>query len=470
MMNIYKSSAAQVVFMAFLLGMAVTFCKNGNPDPAQLPMNSMRDSLLMYKTYTPEPTDLIISRADYKKKLYGFWLAECIANWTGLITEMDKLGGDGKDGKGAGFYTRADWGKADQPNIWGSNRYSKTIDFIFADQDSIWGADDDTDIEYIYQNLLYADKTSILTGEQIRDGWMRHIKKEEENFLWVSNQTAFDLMQKGLVPPETSSPDVNPNYEMIDAQLTTEIFGFFAPSRPDIALKMANLPIRTVARENAQWISEFNVIMYSLAPLADPSRSMKENLIWMASEARKRLPESSYAVKMYDFVKAHYVSGAPWEEARDALYEKYQVRQEDGYEWATKEKACHGCFAAGINFGASIVSLLYGGGDLKETIKIGALSGWDSDNPTATWGGLLGFMLGKEGVEKAFGHKFAEKFNIHRTRIGFPNNGIDTFDHMAEMGIYVTDRVVQEQMGGGIDLTANVWYLPIHKLQIVPGE
>ncbi len=470
MMNIYKSSATLVVFMAFLLGMAVTSCKNGNPDHAQHPKNTWRDSLLTYKTYTPEPTDLIISRADYKNKLYGFWLAECIANWTGLITEMDKLGGDGKDGKGAGFYTRADWGKADQPNIWGSNRYSKTIDFIFAEQDSIWGADDDTDIEYIYQNLLYADKTSILTGEQIRDGWMRHIKKEEENFLWVSNQTAYDLMQKGLVPPETSSPDVNPNYEMIDAQLTTEIFGFFAPTRPDIALKMANLPIRTVARENAQWISEFNVIMYSLAPLADPSRSMKENLIWMASEARKRLPETSYAAKMYDFVKAHYASGATWEEARDALYEKYQVRQEDGYEWATKEKECHGCFAAGINFGASIVSLLYGGGDLKETIKIGALSGWDSDNPTATWGGLLGFMLGKEGVEKAFGHKFAEKFNIHRTRIGFPNNGIDTFDHMAEMGIYVTDRVVQEQMGGGIDLTTNVWYVPVHKLQIVPGE
>ena len=51
---------------------------------------------------------------------------------------------------------------------------------------------------------------------------------------------------------------------------------------------------------------------------------------------------------------------------------------------------------------ASLVSLFYGEGDLKETIKIGVLSGWDSDNPTATWGGLLGFMYGKEGVEKTF--------------------------------------------------------------------
>jgi len=428
----------------------------------------MMDSLLTYKTYSADSSDLVISRKEFKDKLYGFWLAQCIANWTGLVTEMDKIG-IAKDGKGGGFYTREDWGKPDQPNLWGSNTYSKNIDFLFAAEDSIWGADDDTDIEYIYQNLLYDNRTSILTGEQIRDGWLKHIKHEEENFLWVSNQTALNLMLDGMVPPKTSDPVYNTDYDMIDAQLTTEIFGFLAPGRPDIALKMSRLPIQTVARENAQWISEFNVIMYALAPLADGNRSMKENLSWMASEARKRLPSDSYSAKMFDFVKAQYESGATWEEARDALHQKYQIRQEDGYEWATKDRVCNGCFAAGINFGASIVSLLYGEGDLKETIKIGALCGWDSDNPTATWGGLLGFMLGKEGVEKAFNRKFSEKFNIHRTRVGFPNDGIDDFNSMAEKGIYVIDRVVQEEMSGGIDLAKDVWQIPKIEVNIEPG-
>ena len=214
----------------------------------------------------------------------------------------------------------------------------------------------------------------MLSGEQIREGWLRHIKKEEENFLWVSNQTALNLMYEGVLPPMTSDPGKNPDYEMIDAQLTTEIFGFFAPTRPDVALKMAHLPIQTVARKNAEWISEFYVIMYSLAPIADENKSMKENLMWMAAEARKRLPNDSYSAKMYDFVLDEYQTGATWEEARDALHEKYQIRQEDGYPWATKDAICNGCFAAGINFGASIVSLLYGEGDIKETIKIGALA------------------------------------------------------------------------------------------------
>ena len=68
---------------------------------------------------------------------------------------------------------------------------------------------------------------------------------------------------------------------------------------------------------------------------------------------------------------------------------------------------------SGINFGASLVSLFYGNGDLLETIKIGTLAGWDSDNPTATWGGMLGFILGNEGVEKEFDRTFSSVFHIH---------------------------------------------------------
>jgi len=456
--------------LAFLCLLLIFSCKDNNKKDIKLSSELMKDSILVYDQYTPKSTDLVISRIEYKDKLYGFWLGQCIANWTGLITEMDKIGIPTADGKGEGFYTREDWGGPDQSNLWGSNNYSNTIDFLFAKQDSIWGADDDTDIEYIYQELLYKNKTTLLTGEMIKEGWLTHIKKEEENFLWVSNQQAFDLMEKGMVPPATGDSLNNPHYEMIDAQLTTEIFGFLAPTRPDIALKMANLPIRNVARANAEWISEFNVIMYALAPMADQDKTIQENLNWMAKEARKRLPNDSYAAKMYDFVSQEYNSGATWEEARDALHERYQIRQEDGYLWATKDESCNGCFAAGINFGASIVSLLYGEGDIKETIKIGALCGWDSDNPTATWGGLLGFMLGRQGVEDAFGQKFAEKFNIHRTRTGFPNNGIDNFNAMAQKGIYIIDRVVQEQMHGGIDLEKNAWYMPKIPLKIMPGS
>ena len=91
------------------------------------------------------------------------------------------------------------------------------------------------------------------------------------------------------------------------------------------------------------------------------------------------------------------------------------------------------------NFAASIISLFAGEGDLKETIKIASLMGWDSDNPTATWGGLIGFMIGQDEVEKAFNREFSEEYNIHRTRQNFPN-GIDDFTNMANIGVFITDR------------------------------
>jgi len=94
-------------------------------------------------------------------------------------------------------------------------------------------------------------------------------------------------------------------------------------------------------------------------------------------------------------------------------------------------------------------------------IKIGTLAGWDSDNPTATWGGLLGFMSGKDGIERAFSKEFSNRFNIHRTRVGFANDGIDTFENMAQKGIWIIDRVVQEEMKGGVDLKNNLWYIPM---------
>jgi len=418
-----------------------------------------------------------ISRSEYRDSLYGFWLGQCIANWTGLVTEMDKIGNIGTL-KTGDFYTRNDWGKADQPSIWGQgipSDLSKTIDFVLVGPDDIWGSDDDTDIEYIYQDLLKHSASVILSPEQIRDGWLKHIYSSSEptpfgkdpegnyeNYLWVSNQKAYDLMQAGTLPPLSGSKSLNEHYDMIDAQLTTEVFGFFAPVRQDVALTLSDLPIRAVADKEAADIAKFYVTIYSLASLVDKSQPAKDQVLWMAEQARKNLPDGQYPAAMYDFVKNLYLANTPWEKTRDAIYQRYQVEQMDGYTITARNLYCNGCFAAGINFAASLVSLFYGEGDLKETIKIGALTGWDSDNPTATWGGLLGFMYGKEKIEAAFNQQFSNRFNIHRTRKNFPNNGIDTFENMAQTGVDIVDKVVVQLMGGSIDTKNDTWVIPVN--------
>ena len=55
--------------------------------------------------------NFVINKKEYKDKLEGFWLGQSIANWTGIITEMDKIGIP-TNGKGEGFYTRKNWAES----------------------------------------------------------------------------------------------------------------------------------------------------------------------------------------------------------------------------------------------------------------------------------------------------------------------------------------------------------------------
>ena len=444
----FKKMLRNRVILFVLLGISFWSCSKQAKDQSEVANDAGKS--------------LVVNRAHYLDKLSGFWLGQCIANWSGLVTEMDKIGDIGEIRTGP-FYTRNDWGQPDQPSIWGEgvpSELSATIDYVLIYEDSIWGADDDTDIEYMYQELLLEHKATRLSPQQIRDGWLKHIRLEEENYLWVANQKAFDLMVDGMLPPKTGHPDYNEHYRMIDAQLTTEIFGLYAPGRPEQALKMAKLPIMTVSREDAQFIAEFYVILYSLAAEINPQSPVEGQLIEKALQARQHFPERSYMAKMFDFVQDSHTQKLPWEVVRDSLYKKYQVNQEDGYDITSQELYCNGCFAAGINFGASLISLFYGKGDLQETIKIGMLCGWDADNPTATWGGLLGFIYGEKHVREVFGQNLADSFNIHRTRINFPNNGRDSFENMARKGVKIIDWVVEDDLKGQIDLETNEWLIP----------
>ena len=371
---------------------------------------------------------LVVSRLEYKERLKGFWLGSCIGNWTGLPTENRRTDFP--------FFTDSDFGPG-------------KFDYVL-DQNP-WGADDDTDIEYVYQHAIEKFNNYKLTGEEISSAWRDHIGLPR---LWVSNLAALGQMQNGAIPPATSLPENNPMWDMIDAQLTTEIFGALAPGRPDVALDIAHLPIRTTAYLHSEWAAEFYIIMHSLAVVVDKSWSRKEQLFWMAEQARLRVPQWSYIADMYDFVKAEYDANPDkdnWELTRDKVAKRYQHSVTAGYHYKYP-------WDSGINFAASMISLFYGEGDYKKTIRIGCMCGWDSDNPTATWGGLLGLLYGYQGLQNHFNKTdFSDDYNIERTRFNMPVP-LDNFTAMAERGINIIDEIVINEMGGSIE--GDNWIIP----------
>ena len=61
--------------------------------------------------------------------------------------------------------------------------------------------------------------------------------------------------------------------------------------------------------------------------------------------------------------------------------------------------------------------------------------------------------------------KISNEYWIGRTRRNFRDMtpgilGEDTFELLAKRAIFLVDRVVIEEMKGGVDLEKNIWYIP----------
>ncbi|MEM7625046.1 MAG: ADP-ribosylglycohydrolase family protein [Planctomycetota bacterium] len=401
--------------------------------------------------------ELVIDRTEYADRMVGFWLAQSIANWTGLQTENRRAT--------APFYTDGNWADPapdDDPPF-----DTLRADFVF--NSPVWKADDDTDIEYVYLHLLDQHATHRLSPEQIRAGWRSHINR----FIWVSNQEARNRMGQGVSPRVSGMQQANPFGPRIDAQLTTEVFGALAPGMPAAALENGLTPMMATSRTHATHAAQYFALLHSLEPAAPETLTdVGERLRWASDHARAYLPDTSKAADIVDFVTDHYeqhtaggtVNLDDWETTRDAIYQRYQVdAAANGFRY-------RGPTESSVNLATGVMTLLYGGGDLQRSIQIGTLSGWDSDNPTATIAALIGQVLGEQGVRDAFPEQdLSLLYDISRTRDRLPDyvpgddaepgDAEDTFTLMAQRMLGVIDRTVAAG-GGQVDPANNRWVIP----------
>ena len=369
------------------------------------------------------------------------WLGQCIANWTGLRTEGRRINPP--------FFTDADWGQV---------RDGVLIDFELSQ--SPWLADDDTDIEYVYLHELTAPTATLtLDPERVRQAWMLHINR----FIWVSNARARTLMERGVLPPMTGLQTANSEGLAIDAQLTTELFGLACPGMPERALVLGDPAIRTTSHGYASHAAQFHVILYSLASVAPEELPIRSKLRWMFDEARRWIPNSSKTADIADFILADFLANPDvndWERTRDAVCLRYQLNAAaNGFRYRN-------WYESSVNFASLCAGLLYGEGDYKKTVRICTLFGWDSDNATATLGGLIGFLLGYDEMVAQFpGTNFSDRFDVDRTRDGLPDYlpndaaAEDTFTLMAQRMLPAIEAQIVNA-GGRVDTLRGRWLLP----------
>lgn len=280
----------------------------------------------------------------YLDAVHGSWLATMVANHSGLPVE--------------GIYI-------DEPGP------GDSIDLVLLDQ---WSTDDDTHIEWFY---LHVFETHGLdpTFEQIRDEWVDHLN----NDIWVSTLRARELMDEGVLPPETGSSELNPDGAWsIDAQLETEVFGLLNAGDPEEARIQARRFASITNSGPAVDASAFYADLYSRAFFND-------DIVSLIGQARLAEPEDSIVAPIVDDVTQWFAENPEdWRATRALIAEKY----DNDPEW----------WASRVNFASTIMALLYGDGDIDETLTIAGLSGWDADNNMTSASGLVGVTLGFDGL------------------------------------------------------------------------
>jgi len=323
-----------------------------------------------------------ISREELLDKLSGFWIGQLVGNYMGFPFE------NVYEAEPCPFLVDRYYTWRDDPAIRMNRDDLRAYVPILAGAFEGAFSDDDTDIELV--TLHAVEKYGLdINYAQITEMWKSHINRK----IWVANRTARDLMEKGLVAPETGKKENNANWFQIDPQLVNEIWSAFYPGMTRRAAQRAEWGARIT---NDDWGIHPTIayaVMYSAA-------FFEKDTARLVSMAQRAVGDAGpFAEGMRDVIAWHEQYDN-WRDCRRRIHEKY---------WAYKK----GDYAAPVSVVSSlqnglcgVMAVLYGQGDFLRTTGIAVSAGYDCDNQAATCGGLIGVMHGAGCIPDALTKEF----------------------------------------------------------------
>jgi hypothetical protein len=174
-------------------------------------------------------------------------------------------------------------------------------------------SDDDNDFEWTH--LWFMDKEGVL---KLPYPWLVGIWKANMNQgIWVANKRARELMDQGLVPPETGRTNVNPHAGYnLSGQFCVEAYGMIAPGLPQAAADLGLHYARIAVSEEPLQATQFWTSLISLM-------AFHEGRLETAFEAALAAvdPGSAMAEVVADARRLHREHPRDWKAARQAVHE-----------------------------------------------------------------------------------------------------------------------------------------------------
>ncbi len=205
--------------------------------------------------------------------------------------------------------------------------------------------------------------------------------------LWHANQAARSNILNGILPPASGHWTNSPHADDIDFQIEADFAGLMSPGMVNAGAEVCDRVGHIMNYGDGWYGGVYMAAMYSLAFVSG-------DVAYVVEEGLKVLPPgSSFARCVRDVIGCYRDDPDDWKKAW------FEVER----KWAEDVGCPDFVFAPGnidarVNGAYVVIGLLYGHGDFGRTLEIAARCGQDSDCNPASAGGILGTMLGYDGI------------------------------------------------------------------------
>lgn len=302
------------------------------------------------------------------------------------------------------------------------------------------------------QDDLYVEMTFLRTLEEY--GWEVDIRQAGIDFansryrLWHANRAGRDNLRSGIAPPDSGHPQFNKHADDIDYQIEADFSGIIAPGLPNTVIKLGNIFGRLMNYGDGLYGGQFVGGMYAEAFFEnDPLKIVEAGLRCIPAE-------SQYAECIRDVIAWWKENPQDWQATWQKIEEKYN--RNPRYRRASCMKEL-GNIDAKINGAYIVMGLLFGKGDIDQTVIISTRCGQDSDCNPSNAAGILFTTIGAKQLPERFTSKLNREAVFSHTAYNF--------DRLVEVCTKLAREAVQ-RAGGKIekdDQGQEVWLIPVEE-------
>jgi len=259
---------------------------------------------------------------------------------------------------------------------------SGTLTFIRALEDSGGYADTpDEDFGKMWLNYLIEHKTVLWWGG-----------------MGVSTEhTAFLRLKEGVSSPGSGSCALNGKVvsEQIGGQIFIDAFGWVAPDRPDLAVRMAERS----ARVSHDGEGVYGALVVAAMCSAAFSEKRMDKLLDIGV---RYIPKDSTIAKVHKTVRAWCKKDKNWHKTYQRIKQSYGYRKFGG-----------GCHMV-PNHALMVMAWAYAQDDFHKGMAIINTAGWDTDCNSGNVGAVMGVQVGLKGILKKYDFQspFADRIYV----------------------------------------------------------